>query len=393
MLNFIKAFKENLFGAAFMIKKAILLIYLISFFCCTGSPDSKLNSDNDLINAVYSNDYNKSEKLLRRGANPDAADSKGNPSLIIAVNSGNTDLVKLLIDSGSNVNIKDSEGNTALIYSCLSGYYETAELLISAGADINILNSNNQSAYEFAERNGNEDIIRLLLMSGAFNLNEKLLKACFLGNYEEAARFIDGGADVNASDQYDESALMRAVNYGYFDIVNLLVQAGADVNAIYPELGDTVIMNAVHNEYFDITELLLKWGADPNKKNFNGDNALIWADRTDNDDIINLLVSYGADIQSLLNSKLINSCISGNLFDVKELIDSGANIDCIDELSGWTALMYAADKGYKRIVEYLISCGVDVNKKSRTGLSALNISIERENSQISSLLLKAGAEN
>ncbi len=379
-----------------MIKKMIFLIFLISIACCTSSPDpeDQIRLNNNLIQALNNGNLIETEKLLNSGAVPDAEGPAGNPALIIAAKSGNVDLVELLLEYGADIDIRDSDGFTALMHSCLLGYYHVVELLIDSGADINLVNNDSESAFVIATQENQLEIIDLLIMSGVLDyvhLNNKLLEACFLGNYEEVGRLIDGGADVNARDDSGETVLMRAVYYMYSDIVELLIRSGADVNSIYPESGDTVLMNAVYKEYIDIIELLLKFGADPNIKNFSGDTALTWADRKEHKEIMELLVNYGADMQVLLNAKLINNCISGNLREIKNLIESGADINAANEESGWTPLMYAVNEGYRRIVEYLLDSGVDVHAIDNQGRSALDIADEKGYSLISSLLVDSGA--
>lgn len=103
----------------------------------------------------------------------------------------------------------------------------------------------------------------------------------------------------------NETALICAVRKGYYDIVDLLIKYGADVNIrtktydgyeveIY---GDSALHFAVKSEQINITKLLLKHGAKPNIVNELGQSPLFYAvNESRNYGIIKLLIKYGARI-------------------------------------------------------------------------------------------------
>lgn len=61
-------------------------------------------------------------------------------------------------------------------------------------------------------------------------------------------------------DRTDQTALMRAAWQGHAEIVNLLVERGADVNA-KSDLGLTVLMGAAKHGHTAVVEMLKKVGA------------------------------------------------------------------------------------------------------------------------------------
>lgn len=94
-----------------------------------------------------------------------------------------------------------------------------------------------------------------------------------------AKLLIDSGADVNArDDKYDHNrtALLNAAHCGAKETVNMLIGAGADINA-QSIGGFTALMFAIIKEHKYIAMVLLKHGADPNISNDYGDTALSWA--------------------------------------------------------------------------------------------------------------------
>ena len=76
------------------------------------------------------------------------------------------------------------------------------------------------------------------------------------------------------------------------DVLKVLIDAGADVNTANDN-GVTALMNAARDEDIEKVRLLLHAGADVNAKDKEGETA--W-DKTSDDDIEDLLVGYGAQV-------------------------------------------------------------------------------------------------
>ncbi|MDE5799139.1 MAG: ankyrin repeat domain-containing protein [Treponemataceae bacterium] len=118
------------------------------------------------------------------------------------------------------------------------------------------------------------EVVRLFL-DGGVDINSMrygctpLLEVCWLmrrGGIECASDIVEllleKGADVNAVDGMGESALWYAVENGCTDIVRLLIQYGADVNVQYN--GRSLLYSAqVSNKNTEIADLLRDAGAKP----------------------------------------------------------------------------------------------------------------------------------
>lgn len=96
--------------------------------------------------------------------------------------------------------------------------------------------------------------------------------------------------NINAF-QYDNTALMEAVQHDNIDMVNLLLNHGADVN-IQNRFGFTALMFATRIKDVEMLQLLLDSGADISLQTTRGETALDFAKRTKNYDIITLLENY-----------------------------------------------------------------------------------------------------
>jgi len=95
---------------------------------------------------------------------------------------------------------------------------------------------------------------------------------------------------AHMSQKEKDGRLLSASIKGNTKIADLLLKAGADVNAKDND-GWTTLMWALFNENMDMMELLLKAGADVNAKSNEG-NRILWFAMSP--DQANLLKQYGA---------------------------------------------------------------------------------------------------
>ena len=150
------------------------------------------------------------------------------------------------------------------------------------------------------------------LIKGDFTFNTTntegktpLILAAYYGSIDIATFLIDeGAANVNAKFDNNKSVLFAAIHgfvvssYKNFDMVELLIKEGADVNARDNE-GKTVLIYAVDTiisyprfyseESKGLLDLLIKRGADVNIKDNDGRTALSLAKDSDCDEITKLL--------------------------------------------------------------------------------------------------------
>jgi ankyrin repeat protein len=218
------------------------------------------------------------------------------------------------------------------------------------------------------------------------------------------------GIDVNAKggrglawDSSAVTALMNAADNGHTDIVELLIDAGADLNLQEPGLrekgcdlsecyGRTALLFAVEGDHADIVKLLVEAGADVNirrKDNF-GDTALIQAAENRGYNIVKQLLaapnidvnmkSKGIERLSWSKSRELSALVAAvrnNKPDiVKLLLDNGADVNTKDG-KRITVLDSAAANGHTTIVELLLYKGARVNKKSGIRGSTALISAAR----------------
>jgi ankyrin repeat protein len=192
--------------------------------------------------------------------------------LMRAANVGDAAAVKALLSEGVDVNEKSPQGFTALMLAADEGHVEIVKLLIKAHADVNAeivtLHIGQFTTLNYAVSSGNMEVIDALVEAGA-ELNPKNfvgMPPFFLAlQFSKDITFIKAllarGADVNLRAANGGTALMVAASASSPAIVQLLIEAGADVNAKTDEGGMTALSMAAEAGRDDIVQLLKRAGA------------------------------------------------------------------------------------------------------------------------------------
>jgi ankyrin repeat protein len=145
-------------------------------------------------------------------------------------------------------------------------------MLVEAGADVDALDVEGKSVLHFAARNGNVEMLRFLKAAGSWlhtpdQFGQTALHYAVNGGRAPAVQEILSwyGVDVNARRDGRVTPLHIAVGEGFLLIAELLVEAGADVNAAMeeqPGVEGTVLRVAAIGDRPEIIGLLLKAGAE-----------------------------------------------------------------------------------------------------------------------------------
>jgi ankyrin repeat protein len=159
---------------------------------------------------------------------------------------------------------------------------------------------------------------------------------------------LDAGAGVEAPNLDGESALMLAIKTGELPIVQMLINAGANVNTVEKEHNQTPLMYAAAA-----------------KKNPGA--------------MVKLLLSKGADVKPRALA-----------YDWPSHISEEPRVQ-YHPFGGLTALLYAARDGCYDCVEALIAKGADVNVPTPEAVTPLMIALDNDNNDVAKLLLDHGA--
>ncbi|HXB05617.1 MAG TPA: ankyrin repeat domain-containing protein [Puia sp.] len=219
-------------------------LLLLSFFFILRSLTAQ-----DLINAVDSKDYKRTENLLKAGANANLLDSLSRFPLWIAVWNDDPAMVRLLSLNGADVNHpfknKDEVSLTCIDVACQNGSTEIVKILVDHGAKVNAKGYVGHSPLRIASRNGHLDIVKFL---------------------------ISKGADIDSEGDDRATPLESAAGKGHLDIVMVLIAAGAKVNHQDKD-GDTALHEAARGGFLEVAQYLLSKGADTSLKDNDGSTA------------------------------------------------------------------------------------------------------------------------
>lgn len=127
-----------------------------------------------LVKAASIDNVAQIKTAIRQHLDLDVRDINGQTALMVASYLGNLEIVQLLAQAGSDINVKDNSGLTALMLA-IDGWGDVRHLpvvqyLVRVGADIDAGNVNGVTALMIASEMGDEFIVKLLLEEGA-NIN------------------------------------------------------------------------------------------------------------------------------------------------------------------------------------------------------------------------------
>ncbi|KAH8271586.1 hypothetical protein KR018_010142 [Drosophila ironensis] len=204
--------------------------------------------------------------------------------------------------------------------------------------------------------------------------------------------FLARGADVQAEDLDNWTALLCASRNGHFDVVQLLLDHGAEIE--HRDMGGwTSLMWAAYRGHTELVRLLLDKGADGNAHGNYHLGALLWAAGRGFKDIVELLVQRGAKVNvgdKYGTTALVWACRRGNVEIVDTLLKAGANVDTAGMYS-WTPLLVAAAGGHTDCVSSILEKKPNVNALDKDGMTALCIASREGFQDIAASLIAAGA--
>lgn len=186
--------------------------------------------------AVAAGDLEMVRALFERGSDLHAKGHCGVTALHLAAQYNHCQLLDWLLASGLPLDARDEFRNSALHAAVSSNCVEAATLLLNNGRDVHERDDN---GYAFIHASFEPDLamVKLLLKAGA-DVNDisgggcwVLQDACQSGHAASVAYLLGVGADPNLTST-GETALFAAVSSDSLECVQLLLDAGADMNAM-----------------------------------------------------------------------------------------------------------------------------------------------------------------
>lgn len=216
-----------------------------------------------------------------------------------------------------------------------------------------------------------------------------LLTAVSSNEVTEVRQLINQGADLDERNYETHTPLMIAALLGNREIVEMLLAAGADVDARRDDRRTALLLLCSETSIggldglsisYDqegtrtsIASLLLQNGADVNATDSVGNTPIILAAAGNHTALVQLLLDNGANVNAKdkhNKAALGVAAYYGYCDPMELLIAHNCDVNAQDEW-GWSALMRAADRGHLEAVKLLLAHNADVNAKSNEGNTAL----------------------
>ncbi|KAL8927509.1 MAG: hypothetical protein Q9208_002314 [Pyrenodesmia sp. 3 TL-2023] len=261
-------------------------------------------------------------------------------------------------------------GMTALHQAASSGAIESCQDLLHAGADPHAEDKSRQTPYLLAWSH--------ILSNDISDQKIGKLRELFTDSY---------------LDEWELSTLHRIVLGLIVRTLNTetLAWSGSDINAIDCQ-GRTALFWAAARKDMEKADFLLRHGADATIKSFDGQTAVHAAARSGSEQMVHLLLDYGANIHVVdKHNKLPLHVAVTRKWDIEYLLQLGSEISATDCYSR-PAMWYAAEKDSFDNVQALIHRNADINPQDNMGWSPLHVCVERNQHLMADLLIAHGAD-
>ncbi len=333
--------------------------------------------------------------LLEKGADPTIRDTNGNIPFYVAAernnvkccwvfvgNNQNLEMEKMLhratgddharavnvlLEMGANIEYQLHEKKTPLHLAAEKDLREVASLLLEEGADKEARDAYRLTPLHYAAINNSDGVAELLL---------------------------NKGVTIDAKDKTEWTPLHWAVRENHMKVVRLLLLGNrrADVNAKEKD-GWTPLHFAVNRDRDEVADLLLSHGAEIEERSNNGWTPLHRASLLNRTEVSRVLLTHDANIETRTSQgeAPLHLAAKNNSIEVAEmLLRKGANLDAENREDGGTPLIEAAFHNQRDMANLLLDKGANIDAQDANGWTALHHATSRSRGEIVEALLKRG---
>ena len=278
--------------------------------------------ENTLVGAARAGDLEAIKQHIADGADVNALHFEM-PPLAWAAMMGQTEAAELLLQQGADINGRNADANTALHLAIFLGRAETAELLLKNGADVNLKNSDGATSVDMLGVPW--EMTRLLtkpmgieLEQEQFEAGKAKIREVFSADAKIGTEILTNAESPSknlwaASRASSPQSLSAAAFTGDLAAMKQALAGGADPNTKDPQSGSSLLATAALMGHTEVVDLLLEHGADVNAKSRDGGTALHAAAFLGRAEIVKLLLDKGAD--TTLRNNIGSIAIDGAKLD------------------------------------------------------------------------------
>lgn len=200
--------------------------------------------------------------------------------------------------------------------------------------------------------------------------------------------YLNKGGDVNRIDDKGYSILNRAATDGNLNLVKIILEKKPDLETVtYPDYsndgsmnydGATALHNAAYGGFSEIVEALIQAGADINLSN-----------RYYSPIQVAIMKGRHKVVKILLNANAIvdndSACVDSAHYGLEDLaltfLDRGASIEAMDAY-GFSIMHFACVNGLLSLLKRLVACGVDTKESLTNGATPFMVAAENIETEI-----------
>jgi ankyrin repeat protein len=329
--------------------------------------------------AVYRNDLEMAQILIKAGARVEVKNREGITPLYMASLYGNSGLIRSLLSAGADAKQKGPNGETMLMLAARNGSAESIDLLRKAGSDVNAREPiRGTTALMWAVEQKHPAAVKALLEGGADyaaksgaaglprnyiaqKVNTANVEAA-MKRWAEAAKNGRTYEQQLAAEEANGKRVQRLLpDFSKDDlptIAKFVVQATAfaDVNTILDFIGPQ--LTAAGKSVEELNKLVQEQLAEAN----------------DSDVIVAGLVGKGGGGLT----PMIFAAREGDLESTRLLVAAGADVNQTTEY-GWTPLLTATNNRHYRLAAWLVENGANVNLPNKGGWTPLYLATDNRN--------------
>ena len=368
-----------------------------------------------LYQAIKHNNIKAVKFFIENNAHVEIATFDGTTPLVLAIEENKPKIVELLIKEGK-ANIYGVYAKETEKYPIYCAVKNKNLNMIKILLDNNFDLKRESYILSYAMENSDENIIKYLVENGAdmysyeitalyqavLNLNPKLVEY-FLDKGASIEKA--GGTDVygnilmaasgskfnnNKNISAVDLKLLESLSQNSAKIMQMIIDK-VDKKLINDSLeGKTPLIIAVGNSYIDTAKILIENGANINAVDIEGWSALSYAVNNGDIEIAKLLLENKAKIKDELLIAIKSPIVESRINMMKLLIDNKANINYTDE-NGFNPLNIAIESGDMELTKFLITNGANVNSLMQDGVSLIGYAIAQNNMDLLQILIENGA--
>ncbi|XP_046548425.1 protein fem-1 homolog B-like [Haliotis rubra] len=221
---------------------------------------------------------------------------------------GHLDVVKYIVSQNKvDINSRGSRKKTPVMVAAAEGHKDVVEFLVNHGADLSLVYSSGSSTLHIASLGGHLEVVK-------YSVSENKV-------------------DINSRGWRMKTPVMVAAEMGKKDVVEFLVEHGADLSLVYDGGSSTLHLASAEGHLEVVKYVVSKYKLNINSRGWKKKTPVMVAAEMGEKDVVEFLVEHGADLSLVY--------------------DGGSNI-----------LYLACNGGHLEVVKYIVSQNkVDINSR------------------------------